>query len=157
MSNSRKKLDAGHQQGSLFDLLQQAAVTTSGPTAGSLNIHHRFIAALTRALKSCPNSRETVAGQMSDLLGVTITKAQLDAWTSEAKTGHRFPAEYLPAFCMATGDPEPTRILGEAGGLFVLPGPEALRAEIQRLDEQERRIKAEKRKRLMFLDKMEQS
>lgn len=45
--------------------------------------------------------------------------------------------------------------LRRAAGLFTMPGPEALRAEIQRYAEEERRARAEKRKREMFLQEME--
>ncbi len=47
------------------------------------------------------------------------------------------------------------QVLNEIAGLFALPGADALRAEIQRLDEEERRIKAEKRKRSLFLNEIE--
>lgn len=92
---------------------------------------------------------------MSHLLGCEITKFMLDAWTAESKDGHRFPAEYLPAFCQVTGDREALTALAEAAGLFAMPGPDALRSEIQKLDEEAKRINSEKRKRLQFLKEME--
>jgi hypothetical protein len=49
----------------------------------------------------------------------------------------------------------PLRILGQPIGAFVLPGPDALRAEIQRIDEEIIRKQAEKRRRLVFLKEME--
>lgn len=45
--------------------------------------------------------------------------------------------------------------MGKPVGVFVLPGPEALRAEIQKLEEEIRRTAQEKKKRLMFLREME--
>jgi hypothetical protein len=39
--------------------------------------------------------------------------------------------------------------------LFLLPGPEALRAEIQMLEEEEKRIKSEKQKRRFYLRELE--
>jgi len=39
--------------------------------------------------------------------------------------------------------------------VFVLPGPEALRAEIQRIDEEIVGKQTEKRKRMLFLKEME--
>ena len=79
----------------------------------------------------------------------------LDSWTAESKEQHRFPAVFLPAFCEAVGSTELLRMLGQAVGAFVLPGPEALRAEIQRIEEEINRKQADKRRRLVFLKEME--
>jgi hypothetical protein len=159
MPKSRKRIDATTGQGSLFDLLTraQAAAVGDGRPAGSMDVRNRLRGALVGALKRCPLSRWEVAGRMSELIGMEISKFQIDAWTAESKDNHRFPAEYLPAFCEATGDSGPLQILGETAGLFVLPGPEALRAEIQRLTEEERRIKGERKKREQFLREMRRS
>ena len=42
-------------------------------------------------------------------------------------------------------------IQAEAAGIYTLPGPDALRAEIQKLDEQTKKLQREKQKRLLFL------
>ena len=68
-----------------------------------------------------------------------------------------FPAEYLPAFCQITRNNDPLIVMGRKVGLFVLPGPEALRAEIQKLDEQMKQVRDKKRRRVMFLREMESS
>jgi len=47
------------------------------------------------------------------------------------------------------------KILGHLVGVFVLPGPEALRAEIRRLEEEIDKKQQEKKKRLIFLKEME--
>ena len=91
-------------------------------------------------------------------MGATITKEQIDSWTREPEGpngGRHIPAEYLPAFCHVTGCKDPLVILGEKVGMFVLPGPEALRAEIQKLDEDIKRSQARKKKRLAFLKELE--
>ena len=92
---------------------------------------------------------------MSELTETDITKTMLDSWTAESKEGHRFPAIFLPAFCEATGCSEPLKLLGKLVGVFVMPGPEALRAEIQRIEEDINKKQNEKRKRLIFLKEME--
>jgi len=46
-------------------------------------------------------------------------------------------------------------LLGRLVGVFVLPGPEALRAEIRKLEEEIERKQSEKRKRMVFLKEME--
>jgi hypothetical protein len=46
-------------------------------------------------------------------------------------------------------------ILAEAAGTFCLPGPEALRAEIQKLREEEQKAARQRKKREIFLKEME--
>lgn len=159
---------------SIFDLLTQLTKPADQPTPeGQLNLIERLRMALKGAIKSCPLSRYEIAGKMSHLVGHTITKEMIDSWTredqvegrsdglvgsdgSDTKTIRRHvPAEYLPAFCQVTGNNEPLRFLCEAGGFFVLPGPEALRSEIQKIEEQIREAQDNKRKRVMFLREME--
>jgi len=97
---------------------------------------------------------------MSHLLDTSITKEMIDSWTRESdeingRPGRHIPSEFLPAFCKVTEDNGPLIVMGRVAGLFVLPGPEALRAEIQRLDEQIKGAQRRKRKRVMFLNEME--
>ncbi|MDD4356023.1 MAG: hypothetical protein PHN98_02135 [Smithellaceae bacterium] len=154
MAKIKQKIDIN--QASLFDILKnyQEENTCSRP-AGSFDIDRQFREAISQALKISHLSRWQVAARMSELTGQEITKTMLDSWTAESKEGHRFPAIFLPAFCEAVGCSEPIRMLGKPVGVFVLPGPEALRAEIQRIEEEITRKQTEKRKRLVFLKEME--
>ena len=154
MAKIKQKIDIN--QASLFDIIQNFQTVNNGTRpAGSFDIDHQFRVAISMALKNCPLSRWQVAARMSELTGQEITKAMLDSWTAESKEGHRFPAIYLPVFCEAVGCSEPLMILGKLVGVFVLPGPEALRAEIQRIEEDINRKQNEKRKRMLFLREME--
>jgi len=152
MSKRKKKID--RRQASLFDLLKRCAARGDEAREGELNISNRLRLALVEAIRQCPLSRHQIAGEMSHLLGHEVSKTTIDSWTAESKERHRIPAEYLPAFCKVTGDREPIRLLAEQGDMFAMPGPEALRAEIQKFDEQEREARAEKRKRMRFLEEM---
>jgi hypothetical protein len=155
MAKCKQRIDTN--QVSLFDILknyQEESLTTR--PAGSFDIDKQFREATSQALKECPLSRWKVASRMSELTGCEISKAMLDSWTAESKEGHRFPAIFLPAFCDATGCSEQLKMLGRPVGVFVLPGPEALRAEIQRIEEEINRKQIEKRKRLIFLKEMEE-
>ena len=154
MSKRKKRID--RRQASLFDLLRRCAADQSSTTLeGELNIADRLRVALVAAIKQCPRSRHQIAGEMSHLLGHEVSKTTIDTWTAESKERNRIPAEYLPAFCRVTGDREPIRLLAEHGDMFAMPGPEALRAEIQKFNEQECKARAEKRKRMRFLEEME--
>jgi len=154
MAKLKPKIDIN--QASLFDILKNYQEENTGTRpAGSFDIDRQFREAISQALKNCPLSRWQVAARMSELTGQEITKAMLDSWTAESKEQHRFPAIFLPAFCEAVGCSEPLTMLGKLVGVFVLPGPEALRAEIQRIEEEINRKQNEKRKRLMFLREIE--
>jgi len=153
MAKSKKYIDKN--QLTIFDAilnLQQQDVQ-SKPT-GSFDIDRQFREAISDALKRCPLSRYQVAAKMSELTGCDITKTMLDSWTAESKENHRFPAIYLPAFCEATTQREPLNILARLIGVFVMPGPEALRAEIKKIEEEISRKQQEKKKRIMFLKEM---
>ena len=144
------------KQASLFDFLKnyQQESQTQRP-AGSLDIDRQFRDAISEALKRCPLSRYQVVARMSELTETDITKTMLDSWTAESKDQHRFPAIFLPAFCEAVCCSDPLKLLGKLVGVFVMPGPEALRAEIQRIEEDINKKQNEKRKRLIFLKEME--
>ena len=159
MTRRSKKIDnADGRQMSLLEMLTCAkeALSSEDATEGTANIRERLRVAIADSIKRCALSRWEIAGKMSHLLGVEVAKFQIDAWTAESKEGHRVPAEYLPAFCLVTGDHRPLRMMAETAGLFALPGPDALRAEIQKLDEETKRLQREKRKRELFLKEMKQ-
>lgn len=159
MARGQKRIDEPIPgQRSLFDYLKSAAQAPAvipRSVTGTMDVQTGLRESLNLAIKGCNLSRWEIAGKMSDLIDCEISKAMLDAWTAESKEGHRFPAEFLPAFCMVTGSREPLSLLAEKAGLFALPGPEALRAEIQKLDEEAKKLSAEKRKRVLFLQEME--
>jgi len=158
MSKSKRKIDSN--QLNIFEYLQDLSTSQSASalsSEGQFKIVDRLRASIRSAIKSSPLSRHQIAGEMSHLLGESISKEMIDSWTREDQeippaplykggeiVGHDggrvvrryIPAEYLPAFCQATGCSEPLVIMGRMVGLFVLPGPEALRAEIQKINEQ---------------------
>jgi len=154
MTRRGKRIVNDPNQLSLLDLLQQDREERLAKAPGRLCVSARLQAAIRAAVKSAPKSRETIADEMAELTGSAISVHQINNWTAESHP-HRMPAELVPAFCEATGSIEPLRVLAEAAGVFTLPGADALRAEVQKLDEQAKRIAAEKRKRLLFLQEME--
>ncbi len=154
MSKRAPKPDTA--QLSLLDLIQRAQEMTEEPQAlGSLSIEAQLRQALSAAIKGCHLSIHQVAGEMSHLLGETITAEMIYTWTAESKTRHQVWGSRLPAFCRVTGSRRPMEILAEAAGLFTLPGPEALRAEIQKLRETEQKTARERKRREVFLREME--
>ncbi len=65
-------------------------------------------------------------------------------WTAPSHP-HNLPCLYLPAFVISTGGQRRTfEVLSRHAGLFALPGPEALRAEIERRREEEKKTRDER-------------
>ncbi len=155
---SKKKQRIDDRQLNIFDYLQSLSAPQQS-TEGKFRIIDQLRLSLCTAIKESPLSRHQIAGEMSHHLSEAITKEMIDSWTRQSdeingRLGRHIPAEFLPAFCHVTGNNEPLVILGKLVGLFVMPGPEALRAEIQKLDEEIKRHQAEKKKRLMFLQEI---
>lgn len=151
MAKTRKRIADTENQASLFDLIQQEYIRPpETPQEGSLNLTERLRLSILKALNHPTKSRWQIAGEMSHLLGTEVSKSQLDGWVAESKA-HRFPAEYLHVLCRVTDNFEPLRLLSDGAGVYLMQSEEALRAEIQKLDEEERKTRAEKRRRLTFL------
>jgi len=151
----------------LFEFMKKAQELTKEadnlPARGSLNIDSEFRSALSEDLRHATNpitgrefSRYEVAGRMSDFWGQEITASMLNNFTAESHDGHRFPAAWMPTFVYGTGGQRRTlEMLVRHSGLFALPGPEALRAEIQRIDEEIKGKREEKNKRMNLLKEIE--
>lgn len=141
---ARKKKDQARsenmEQLSLFDVIkeQQKAGRDVMMEAGSMNISTRLREELSKGLRQCRCSRYEVAARMSEVTGCEISKSQLDSWTAESKESHRFPAEYLPAFCAVTGYKEPLRMMATLIQCYLLESEEALLSELGRIDQAKR-------------------
>lgn len=161
---TKLKEDSSAQE-TLFDWLrrvEELRQTGSEAAPGSLDIDAEFRHAVSADIKHARDShgrelsRYEVAARMSELAGQEITMTMLNNYTAEAHEKHRFPCQFLPAFVLATGGQRRAfEVLSRRSGLFALPGPDALRAEIRRLDEEIRKKQLEKSRRVMFLKEVE--
>ena len=152
---SKKKHRIDDKQLNLFDYIKNLSEQLT-PTEGQFRIIDQLRSSLRKAIKDTPLSIHQIAGEMSHLLGESISSDQIYSWTRSSdelngRPGRHIPAEYLPAFCQVTQCSEPIALLGNRIGLFVMPGPEVLRAEIQKLEEEIKNRQARKKERLMFL------
>lgn len=138
----------------LFSLLEELKEARDQSEAGSFNIQVQVKALIGEALKRCPLSRFQVAARMSELLGVEVTKWMLDAWTAESKEYHRFPAEYLPAFCRITGSYELLRLLVEKAGCYLIEGEEVLLTELGRIQKMRQELNRRERAIREYLKSM---
>lgn len=154
MTKARLRLVDAKEQMSLFELLShQAEEQKAGPSPGEYNIHVRLRGALALALKKAlPKSRWVIADEMSHLLGVEVSKYQIDSWVAESKEGHRVPAEYIPAFCEVTGCLDPLQLLNETCKIFMVKAPDALRADIRKDEEAIKAKMRDKRKKEALLE-----
>lgn len=104
------------------------------PLPGALNLGLVLRNLLSDLLKHSDKSRVDIAVRMSELIGETITKHQLDSWTAESREGWRFPLEYLPALEVTLETHAIGAWLADIRGGKLLVGREAIDAEIGRLE-----------------------
>lgn len=140
----------------IFDLIKevsrkQAEAAAHPQTAGKASIDAAIRHIVSAALKRCPLSRYEVAARMSEILGVEITKAQLDSWSAESKEQHRFPLVYAGAFCHAAGDKALVRYVAELCGGYYIEGEDAIRLELGKIEEEKERLAARERAIREFL------
>lgn len=139
----KKKIDIG--QLNIFDLIKeisrkQLEALSHPQTAGKASIDAAVRALISEALKHCTLSRYDVAAKMSEILGVEITKSQIDSWSAESKENHRFPYIYTGAFCQATGDKSLARYMAELCGGYYIEGEDALNLELGKIEVEKERI-----------------
>ena len=139
MTKAKQNLVTDSRQLSLFDLLKQEQEQRGTSRPGRLNVSARIDAAILTAIRNAPKSRQIIAEEMTELLGLEITDDKLYNWTAGSHP-HRMPGEYYAAFCVATGDHELLRIQAEAAGLYTLKSPDALRADVMKDIEHKREL-----------------
>lgn len=156
----KKKQSSRYNQPSLFDVLREQNHAGQKPK-GSLNITAEVKAAMSEDLRHAVDehgkelSRAEVAARMTDYIGEEITLTMLNNWTATSHP-HEMPASCLPAFKYGTGNQRRTlETISRHTDLYLLPGPEALRAETQSLRERRKKIDREIRARETLIEQME--
>ena len=121
------------------------------PEPGSLDIQRELCTSISKAITRSKRSRFQIVADMSELTGKEITKSMLDSWTAESHHEHRFPAEFLPALCMACNDCIPLKIIGKYSRCEVLESKDAIYARLAMLGRQRAELEAEEQKLKGFL------
>ena len=80
---------------------------------------------LKQVLADCEQSRETLAKDISDVLGREITKTHLDGWTAMSAIERRLHVDALRAICEVTGDNRLLHFIAESCGFKALTIEEA--------------------------------
>jgi hypothetical protein len=102
----------------------------------------RLKGAMSAALTSCGRDREDVAAEMARMLGApSLSKTMLDSYTSPAKS-HDISLVRFKALARATRAAPLWDAALSDEGLFILSGDEPRLAEIGRLQQEQRAIKA---------------
>ena len=102
------------------------------PTRGSFNDDNLIRAILTDVIRRSKKSREEIAEQMTWLIGDRVTTRALNSYTSGAAEQHRWPAQYLRAFCQVVNDWSLMRALIERSGFQMISADEAALLELGR-------------------------
>lgn len=103
--------------------------------------------AMAKAIRECSHDRATITARMAAYLGLpNISKATLDAYTAESKSGHDVTLIRFSAFVHATGALWLWDEVASVQGVTVLIGDEARLAELARLRQERKQIDAEIRR-----------
>ncbi|MFN3319980.1 MAG: hypothetical protein ACK43M_14620 [Allorhizobium sp.] len=81
----------------------------------------RLSKAIALSIEESGMTRDDIASAMSDITKTTVSKAVLDAYTSQAKENNQISAVRLAALVAITGDARPLNVLLEEAGLIVIP------------------------------------
>lgn len=165
MTKRKKCLVEHPDQLSFFDRLLQEKVEREQQRAGRLNLDAQLNAAVERAIAQWRSmtgkSLDLFCDELSEAIGCIVKPSTINNYLAVSHP-HRWPASWIAAICIITGCNEPASVTNDTIGIYTVKGPDALRAEIEKLDEEEReaeenkrRIRQEKQKRRLFLQELE--
>lgn len=117
--------------GDLFATIPRAHPMTPGAWRFRAEIAH----VMGDAIKACPKDRYQIAADMSRLMGREVSLDTLNKYTSEAAEDHIPNFETAIAFDAATEQLALVSLFAAKLGCRVLPGKEALFAELGRLEQ----------------------
>lgn len=112
------------------ELLQVPPAPAEEP--GALQYDQRMRQLLNEAIKRCVLDRDEIAERVTRLVGRSITKAQIDAWTGASRP-HRFPGDLIPAMCVVLGNVVLLEGLAEAAGCKLIERNELQLARLGQL------------------------
>lgn len=145
MANHKRKPDNDQKnQLSLFDMIEDInpqKFDTPYFQTETKPLGLRIKEGISEAMKNSGLKRYTIAGQMTEYLGIEITESMLNSWTAESKEGHRMPAEYYPIFCKLTKDYTIMDILTASADGRMVKSEEIYLLEMGRLQQAEKTIR----------------
>ncbi|WP_273792405.1 hypothetical protein [Brucella anthropi] len=128
-----------------LDLFREALFPVRAPVSqiDLVRFRSKLRRAMSEAIRQCPYERPVIAARMAQYLGIpNLTKAALDAYTAESRATHDISLLRFKAFVRATGAVWLWDFVVAEDGLTLLQGDEARLAEIAKLQQDQREIKA---------------
>jgi hypothetical protein len=106
------------------------------PAGVESEFDRNFRILLSTVMHECRLSRPEIAEQLSLKVGRIenpITESILSDYCTTTRTGARFPAAYIPAFCEVVGDDRPRQfLLGSLSRTLLDLGKQALSSECEK-------------------------
>ncbi|MCE5311378.1 MAG: hypothetical protein LLG20_27380 [Acidobacteriales bacterium] len=96
------------------------------------NLNRAVKQALAQDVRECRYSRDEIIQRMYAVTGHMVGLSTLDAMLAESKD-HRFPAEWIPAWVIATGSRRLLALLCAEAGLYLADATEHDLAQLARL------------------------
>ncbi len=127
--------------GDLFASIPKAYPALPGAWNFRIEIAH----VMGEAIKACAKDRYAIAADMGRLLGREVSVNTLDKYTSEAAEGHHPSLETAIAFDQVTGQMALVALFAGKLGAKVLPGKDALLAELGKLEQMKGEIARQER------------
>ena len=95
------------------------------PLGRGVDLQRRTKAAVAKALKNCPLSREQIADRINEALEnagspYRLTPTSLDRWAAPSDSTHTIPAWLVAVFCQVTGSRDLLALPAEVLGLAVV-------------------------------------
>lgn len=126
----------------------QVAAGYGVEVSGRGPLENRIARLISQALRDAQDekglNRETVAGLMTLDLHRSITKDQLDKWSSEASTSHRIPLDAFCALVKVLGAEALLGFIPELLGYVAVPKKYGDIIEMHLIEEKERDLEARK-------------
>ena len=116
--------------------IQPSLFASGTVTPGSDNLGPIVRGCITRTCRESRLSREQIAERMTEFLGVRVSERMLFDWTADSKELHRFPLEFVLAFCRATDDWTLLSAVVERCGVRVISEQEAKLIDFARISVQ---------------------
>ena len=138
-----------------LDLFAMPAPRPENPA--SMNFRDEVCELIAKISKDADADRYELATRMSRLVGRTVSKNIIDAWSSEAREGHNLPFYMAPVYEVACNSTELTEWLANVRGGQALFGAETLKAELGRIDAIARKADQRRRELIAQLDAVERS
>ena len=110
------------------------------PPKVAVGFEDEIAKALARAIRESGKTRQAIAKDMSLQLGRPVSVSTIDAYTSEAKEGHRIPLDRFIALIHATGSVDLLGWLAEQYGYVVVKAEYRDLIELHLIRERRREI-----------------